>query len=105
MQEWKNKKHMECKDTRHIWQLWKSGEKWCYLPTIFAMQELHELGNENTWRWIKGYVKPLATIKQLMDAIKQLQKQREEGWVYTRRGTNGDGGIKWLQNRHVDERQ
>jgi hypothetical protein len=40
-----------------------------------------------------------------MDAIKQLQKQREEGWVYTRRGTNGDGGIKWLQNRHVDERQ
>jgi hypothetical protein len=30
MQEWKNKNHMECKDTRHIWQLWKRGEKWCY---------------------------------------------------------------------------
>jgi hypothetical protein len=38
-------------------------------------------------------VEPLTTSKQLMDAIEQLQRQLEEGWVYVHRGTMEMRGV------------
>ncbi len=49
-------------------------------------------------------IEPITTSKQLMDAIKQLQRQLEEGWVYVHRGTMEmeEYHVKRPLNKHVD---